>query len=179
MKHFSIQIFRLIFKIFSVLKTGFLFVASEFGNHYLYQIAHLGDDDDEPEFSSAMPLEEGDTFFFAPRPLRNLLLVDELDSLSPILSSHIADLGQYHTHKNVKKLEFYHKVEFFVKSVCTENFSFLYELNQFHGNFSKTIRTSITSVLNLTIAFSFLQQTKIRLRFTLLVAEVPDPLLEF
>ena len=28
----------------------FLFVASEFGNHYLYQIAHLGDDDDEPEF---------------------------------------------------------------------------------------------------------------------------------
>ena len=39
------------------------------------QIAHLGDDDDEPEFSSAMPLEEGDTFFFAPRPLRNLVLV--------------------------------------------------------------------------------------------------------
>lgn len=52
---------------------------------YLYQIAHLGDEDDEPEFSSAMPLEEGDTFFFAPRPLRNLVLVDELDSLSPIL----------------------------------------------------------------------------------------------
>jgi splicing factor 3B subunit 3 len=26
----------------NVLKTGFLFVASEFGNHYLYQIAHLG-----------------------------------------------------------------------------------------------------------------------------------------
>ena len=34
----------------NLLKTGFLFVASEFGNHYLYQIAHLGDDDDEPEF---------------------------------------------------------------------------------------------------------------------------------
>jgi splicing factor 3B subunit 3 len=70
-------------------------VASEFGNHYLYQIAHLGDDDDEPEFSSAMPLEEGDTFFFAPRQLRNLVLVDELDSLSPIMASHIADLGKY------------------------------------------------------------------------------------
>lgn len=56
-----------------------------FLSSYLYQIAHLGDDDDEPEFSSAMPLEEGDTFFFAPRPLRNLVLVDELDSLSPIL----------------------------------------------------------------------------------------------
>lgn len=55
---------------------------------YLYQIAHLGDEDDEPEFSSAMPLEEGDTFFFAPRPLRNLVLVDELDSLSPILGNY-------------------------------------------------------------------------------------------
>ncbi|KAJ8941332.1 hypothetical protein NQ318_004776, partial [Aromia moschata] len=76
-----------------VLKTGFLFIASEFGNHYLYQIAHLGDDDDELEFSSAMPLEEGDTFFFAPRPLRNLVLVDEIESLSPILSSTVADLA--------------------------------------------------------------------------------------
>ncbi|XP_015378021.1 PREDICTED: splicing factor 3B subunit 3-like, partial [Diuraphis noxia] len=75
-----------------VLKTGFLFVASEFGNHYLYQIANLGDDDDEPEFSSAMPLEEGDTFFFAPRLLRNLVLVDEMDSLSPIMACQVADL---------------------------------------------------------------------------------------
>ena len=58
----------------------------------------MGDDDDEPEFSSAMPLEEGDTFFFAPRPLRNLVKVDELESLSPILSSHIADLGMLILH---------------------------------------------------------------------------------
>ena len=61
---------------------------------YLYQIAHLGDDDDEPEFSSAMPLEEGDTFFFAPRSLKNLVLVDEMESLSPVLACHIADLGK-------------------------------------------------------------------------------------
>lgn len=60
---------------------------------YLYQIANLGDDDDEPEFSSAMPLEEGDTFFFAPRQLRNLVLVDEMDSLSPIMACQVADLG--------------------------------------------------------------------------------------
>lgn len=64
-----------------------------FSLSYLYQIAHLGDDDDEPEFSSAMPLEEGDTFFFAPRQLRNLVIVDEMESLSPILSCHVADLG--------------------------------------------------------------------------------------
>lgn len=81
----------------SVLKTGFLFSASEFGNHNLYQIAHLGDDDDEPEFSSAMPLEEGDTFFFAPRPLKNLVMVDEMDSLSPIMSFQIADLANEDT----------------------------------------------------------------------------------
>ncbi|XP_014663548.1 PREDICTED: splicing factor 3B subunit 3-like [Priapulus caudatus] len=81
----------------SVLRTGFLFVAAEFGNHYLYQITSLGDNDDEPEFSSAMPIEEGDTFFFAPRPLRNLVLVDELDSLSPIMSCQIMDLANEDT----------------------------------------------------------------------------------
>ena len=58
----------------------------------LYQIAHLGDDDEETEFSSAMPLEEGDTFFYAPRPLRNLVLVDELDSLSPIMACQVLAL---------------------------------------------------------------------------------------
>ncbi|KAG7281570.1 hypothetical protein CRUP_007604 [Coryphaenoides rupestris] len=64
---------------------------------YLYQIAHLGDDDDEPEFSSAMPLEEGDTFFFQPRPLKNLVLVDEQENLSPIMSCQIADLANEDT----------------------------------------------------------------------------------
>ncbi|CAK8685237.1 splicing factor 3B subunit 3-like [Clavelina lepadiformis] len=80
-----------------VLRTGFLFVAAEFGNHCLYQIAHLGDDDDETEFSSAMPLEEGDTFFYAPRNLRNLVLVDELDSLSPVMACQISDLANEDT----------------------------------------------------------------------------------
>lgn len=55
----------------------------------LYQIAHLGDDDGEPEYSSAMQLEEGETFFFAPRPLKNLVLVDELESLSPIMACQV------------------------------------------------------------------------------------------
>ena len=57
----------------------------------LYQIAHLGDDDGEPEYSSAMQLEEGETFFFAPRPLRNLVLVDELESLSPIMACQVCE----------------------------------------------------------------------------------------
>ena len=59
----------------------------------LYQIAHLGDDDDEPEFSSAMQLEEGETFFFAPRPLRNLVQVDEMESLSPIMACQVHGRG--------------------------------------------------------------------------------------
>lgn len=55
----------------------------------LYQIAHLGDDDGEPEYSSAMQLEEGETFFFAPRHLKNLVLVDDLESLSPIMACQV------------------------------------------------------------------------------------------
>lgn len=74
----------------SLLKNNFL-------HSYLYQIAHLGDEDDEPEFSSAMPLEEGDTFFFAPRLLKNLVMVDELHSYAPILGCQVADLANEDT----------------------------------------------------------------------------------
>ena len=81
----------------TVLRTGFLFVAAEFGNHNLYQITKLGEDDDEPEFSSAEPLEEGETFFFTPRGLKNLVLTDEMDSLAPILNCEIADLANEDT----------------------------------------------------------------------------------
>lgn len=40
-----------------------------------------------------MPLEEGDTFFFQPRPLKNLVLVDEQESLSPIMSCQVCPAG--------------------------------------------------------------------------------------
>ena len=69
---------------------------------YLYQIAHLGDDDDEPEFSSSMPLEEGDTFFFAPRMLKNLVMVDELDSLSPVMHCQVSVQQQHQQHRKSK-----------------------------------------------------------------------------
>ena len=62
---------------------------------YLYQIAHLGDDDDEPEFSSAMELEEGTTFFFSPRGLKNLVLVDEMESLAPVMSCQVCVFTVY------------------------------------------------------------------------------------
>lgn len=100
-----------------ILKSGFLFVAAEFGNQlsnsvlrkisalnsvfsYLYQFTKLGDDDDETEFSSAsypsfgmaepfMPLP---TALFKPRGLDNLTLVDEIASLDPILDSKVMNI---------------------------------------------------------------------------------------
>jgi splicing factor 3B subunit 3 len=84
-----------------ILKSGFLFVASEFGNQYLYQFEKLGDDDDETEWSSADYPENGagthalPAASFRPRPLENLVLADELDSLNPILDAKVVNyLGE-------------------------------------------------------------------------------------
>lgn len=78
-----------------------------FSYSYLYQIAHLGDDDDEPEFSSAMPLEEGDTFFFAPRALKNLVMVDELHSYAPILGK-LCQSTLFYKENSKRKTPFRH-----------------------------------------------------------------------
>ncbi|KDQ21634.1 hypothetical protein BOTBODRAFT_26066 [Botryobasidium botryosum FD-172 SS1] len=83
-----------------ILKSGFLFVASEFGNHYLYQFQKLGDDDDEPEFSSASYPSFGmadpslalPPALFRPRPLENLVLADELESLDPIIDAKVLNV---------------------------------------------------------------------------------------
>ncbi|KAF7321883.1 CPSF-A domain-containing protein [Mycena kentingensis (nom. inval.)] len=83
-----------------ILKSGFLFVSSEFGNHYLYQFQKLGDDDNEPECSSTsypsfgmanphLPLPQA---FFQPRPLENLVVADELESLNPIVASQVLNV---------------------------------------------------------------------------------------
>ncbi|KAM0753797.1 Pre-mRNA-splicing factor RSE1 [Meredithblackwellia eburnea MCA 4105] len=84
-----------------ILKSGFLFVASEFGNQQLYQFEKLGDDDDETEFSSTdyddfgAGTEPLPPAWFRPRPLENLALADELDNLSPIIDSKVANfLGE-------------------------------------------------------------------------------------
>ncbi|KAE9554985.1 hypothetical protein FO519_001803 [Halicephalobus sp. NKZ332] len=71
-----------------ILKTGFLFVAAEFGNHMLYQIARLGTDDNETVFSS------GSTpGLYSCRDLLNLCAVDSIDSLDPLMQTEIADLA--------------------------------------------------------------------------------------
>lgn len=66
----------------------------------LYQFQKLGDDDNEPEFSStsyssfgmadpSFPLPHA---YFRPRNLDNLTLVDEMESLCPILDSKVMNL---------------------------------------------------------------------------------------
>lgn len=75
----------------SLLKNGLLFVGSEFGNHQLFQVAQLGENEDEPSFSTLSP--PGQPFVFTPRELRNLVVMDELENLGPLLKCHIADLA--------------------------------------------------------------------------------------
>ncbi|KDQ52575.1 hypothetical protein JAAARDRAFT_73058 [Jaapia argillacea MUCL 33604] len=80
-----------------ILKSGFLFVAAEFGNHHFYQFVQLGDDDSDtqyrsssyPTFGMAAPSDPLPIPSFQPRSLRNLVLVYEIKSLCPILNSQV------------------------------------------------------------------------------------------
>ncbi|KAJ3195275.1 Splicing factor 3B subunit 3 [Irineochytrium annulatum] len=75
-----------------LMKTGLLFVASEFGNH-------LGDDDeDQVEYESSIIPQDHDTIVpFQPRGLRNLTVVDEMDSLSPLIDAKVLNLTEEDT----------------------------------------------------------------------------------
>lgn len=79
-----------------ILKSGFLFVASEAGNHHFYQFEKLGDDDEETEFSSdsfsADPSAPYEPIFFRPRAAENINLMESLNSLNPLIDSKIANL---------------------------------------------------------------------------------------
>ncbi|KAL7420211.1 pre-mRNA-splicing factor rse1 [Cryptotrichosporon argae] len=81
-----------------ILKSGYLFVASEFGDQNLYQFQSLADDDNDQEWRSIDYPENGNSpeplpyAFFTPRELTNLLLVDTLSSLDPILDAKVVNL---------------------------------------------------------------------------------------
>ncbi|KAF8863834.1 hypothetical protein BDZ45DRAFT_685718 [Acephala macrosclerotiorum] len=81
-----------------ILKSGFLFVASEFGNHQFYQFEKLGDDDEEIEFSSddfpTDPTENYTPIYFHPRPAENLSLVESIDSMNPLMDCKVANLTE-------------------------------------------------------------------------------------
>lgn len=79
-----------------ILKSGFLYVASEFGNHHFYQFEKLGDDDEELEFNSdnfpTDPVAPYDPVYFHPRPNENLALVESIDSMNPLTDCKVANL---------------------------------------------------------------------------------------
>ncbi|ORY22136.1 putative U2 snRNA binding protein [Naematelia encephala] len=81
-----------------VLKSGYVFVASELGDQNLYQFQSLAEDDGEQEWASSDYPENGNSdgplpyAFFTPRPLQNLLLVDTLPSLDPITDAQVVNL---------------------------------------------------------------------------------------
>lgn len=79
-----------------ILKSGFLFVASESGNHQFYQFEKLGDDDEETEFDSesfpADPTQSYTPVYFHPRAAENVNLVESIDSMNPIIDCKIANL---------------------------------------------------------------------------------------
>jgi splicing factor 3B subunit 3 len=81
-----------------ILKSGFLFVASEFGNHQFYQFEKLGDDDDETEYISdnfpTDPMEPYTPVYFHPRPAENLNLVESIDSMNPLMDCKVANLTE-------------------------------------------------------------------------------------
>ncbi|OBT78375.1 pre-mRNA-splicing factor rse1 [Pseudogymnoascus sp. 05NY08] len=81
-----------------ILKSGFLFVASEFGNHQFYQFEKLGDDDEETEYISdnfpADPAEPYTPVYFHPRPAENLNLVESIDSMNPLMDCKVANLTE-------------------------------------------------------------------------------------
>ncbi|KAK9127165.1 hypothetical protein Syun_015962 [Stephania yunnanensis] len=82
-----------------VLKTGFLFAASEFGNHALYQFKAIGDDADV-ESSSATLMETDEGFqpvFFQPRGLKNLVRIDQVESLMPVMDMKVFNLFEEET----------------------------------------------------------------------------------
>ncbi|KAI9136953.1 CPSF A subunit region-domain-containing protein [Paraphysoderma sedebokerense] len=86
-----------------ILKAGFLYVASEMGNHTLYQIENLGDDDEEqPEYVSTDFINEDGEFdeklvYFRPRPLRNLVPVDEIESLAALVDAKVLNITEDET----------------------------------------------------------------------------------
>eukprot|EP00124_Ichthyophonus_hoferi_P002448 Ihof_evm8s167 gene=Ihof_evmTU8s167 len=75
-----------------MMKSGFLFCASEFGSHFLYQISNLGQDSDTVFNKDSLDDDEVPTF--SPRALTNLIQFTEMENLCPVMDCKIAQLGE-------------------------------------------------------------------------------------
>lgn len=81
----------------NILKSGFLFASCESSNHCFYRFLTLGDDDDDIPIYSSSDFKSGEmsqypTCYFTPRPLTNLLLTDEIQSLHPLTGSQVVNM---------------------------------------------------------------------------------------
>ena len=75
-----------------ILKSGFLFCASEFGNHGFYQFQGVGEDEEAASCSSKdFEADNLTVVEIEPRPLLNLLHVDDIESLAPIVDAKLID----------------------------------------------------------------------------------------
>ncbi|CDM37742.1 hypothetical protein DTO013E5_6275 [Penicillium roqueforti] len=81
-----------------ILKSGFLYAASESGNHNFYQFEKLGDDPNEAVFSSdsfsADHSVSSAPIYFRPRGAENVNLMESMNSLSPLIDSKILNLSE-------------------------------------------------------------------------------------
>ena len=79
-----------------ILKSGYLYTSTEFGNQMVYKFEKLGDDDQEMEFLSEDfdedAMQYGQKALFTPRPLENLSLADEIVCMNPIMGSKVVNL---------------------------------------------------------------------------------------
>lgn len=81
----------------NILKSGFLFTASENSNHGFYRFLTLGYDEGEVETLSSKDyannkMSSYSTSYFMPRRLTNLELVDEIPALHPVTGSQVLHL---------------------------------------------------------------------------------------
>jgi len=78
-----------------ILRAGFVYAACESGDRILYELESLGDDTEDPLFSSdQFPADPETSFappYFKPRALTNLTAVETIPSLNPIMGMEVAN----------------------------------------------------------------------------------------
>ncbi|CAH0482135.1 unnamed protein product [Peronospora belbahrii] len=79
-----------------ITKTGLLFCASEFSNHYLFQFLSIGEGDDTAKCSS-LAKDPTEVSTFPLRKLTNLALASFMPSLSPVMQLLVDDLANEQT----------------------------------------------------------------------------------
>lgn len=79
-----------------ILKSGFLYVASQSGNHAFYQFQSLAEEDDEIIFTSddypTDPKASYEPAYFYPRPAENIALVESIPAMNSLIDCKVANV---------------------------------------------------------------------------------------